>query len=108
MNRRTFLIGSVAAAGGLALGYRAWSNAFEAQAAALVASDGGSLLGGWIKIGADDTVTVYIPHVDMGQGVHTALAMLAAEELDADWSRVRTERAPPTRPSPTASWPKAG
>jgi isoquinoline 1-oxidoreductase subunit beta len=94
MRRRTFLIGSIAAAGGLALGYRAWSNAFEAQAAALVARDGESLLGGWIKIGTDDWVTVYIPHVDMGQGVHTALAMLAAEELDADWSRVRTERAP--------------
>ncbi len=39
-------------------------------------------------------VTVYVPHIDMGQGTHTALAMLAAEELDADWSKVRTERAP--------------
>ena len=94
MKRRTFLIGSVAAAGGLALGYRAWSDAFEAHAAALVTRPGESLLGGWIKIGTDDWVTVYIPHVDMGQGVHTALAMMAAEELDADWSRVRAERAP--------------
>jgi isoquinoline 1-oxidoreductase subunit beta len=94
MKRRTFLIGSVAAAGGLALGYRAWSGSFDSQAAALVARGGEGLLGGWIKIGTDDTVTVYIPHVDMGQGVHTALAMMAAEELDADWSRVRAERAP--------------
>ena len=94
MQRRTFLIGSVAAVGGLALGYRAWVNAFDTRAAALVTRDGESLLGGWIKIGTDDTVAVYIPHVDMGQGVHTALAMLAAEELDADWSRVRAERAP--------------
>ena len=39
-------------------------------------------------------MTVYVPHIDMGQGTHTALAMLAAEELDADWSKVRTERAP--------------
>ncbi len=94
MKRRTFLIGSLAAAGGLALGYRAWSRSFEAQAVHLVAQDGESLLGGWIKIGADDLVTVYIPHVDMGQGTHTALAMMAAEELDADFSRVRAERAP--------------
>jgi isoquinoline 1-oxidoreductase beta subunit len=94
MKRRTFLIGSIAAVGGLALGYRAWSSSFDRQAAALVTRNGDSLLGGWIKIGADDTVTVYIPHVDMGQGVHTALAMMAAEELDADWSRVRAERAP--------------
>ena len=64
------------------------------QAAALVTGDGGSLLGGWVKIAPDDTVTVYMPHIDMGQGTHTALAMMLAEELDADWSRVRTERAP--------------
>src|SRR5262245_11143911 len=94
MKRRTFLIGSVAAMGGLALGYRAWSGSFEAHASRPVTRDGESLLGGWIRIGADDTLTVYIPHVDMGQGVHTALAMMAAEELDADWSRVRAERAP--------------
>jgi isoquinoline 1-oxidoreductase subunit beta len=94
MKRRTFLIGSAAAVGGLALGYRAWSNAFEAQAAALVTREGESLLGGWVKIGTDDTVTVYVPHVDMGQGTHTALAMMLAEELDADWSHVRAERAP--------------
>jgi isoquinoline 1-oxidoreductase beta subunit len=94
MKRRTFLVGSAAAVGGLAVGYRAWTGAFEARAAALVARDGESLLGGWIKIGSDDWVTVYVPHVDMGQGIHTALAMMAAEEMDADWSRVRAERAP--------------
>jgi isoquinoline 1-oxidoreductase beta subunit len=94
MKRRNFLIGTAVAAGGLALGYRAWTDSFEAQAAALVTHDGGSLLGGWVKIASDDTVTVYVPHVDMGQGTHTALAMMLAEELDADWSRVRTERAP--------------
>ncbi|MBX9591585.1 MAG: molybdopterin-dependent oxidoreductase [Hyphomonadaceae bacterium] len=94
MRRRTFLVGSVAAVGGLALGYRAWTNAFEAQAAQLVARNGETLLGGWVKIGTDDTVTVYVPHVDMGQGTHTALAMMLAEELDADWSHVSAERAP--------------
>ncbi len=85
MKRRTFLVGSVAAVGGLALGYRAWTNTFEAQAAHLVTRDGETLLGGWVKIGTDDTITVYVPHVDMGQGTHTALAMMLAEELDADW-----------------------
>ncbi|HEX5959335.1 MAG TPA: molybdopterin cofactor-binding domain-containing protein, partial [Hyphomicrobiaceae bacterium] len=94
MKRRTFLIGSLAAAGGLVLGYRTWNRSFDAAATRLVAQEGESLLGGWIKIGTDDLVTVYIPHVDMGQGTHTALAMMAAEELDADFSRVRAERAP--------------
>ena len=52
MKRRNFLIGTAVAAGGLAIGYRVWTNSFEAQAAALVTGDGGSLLGGWVKIGA--------------------------------------------------------
>ncbi len=94
MKRRTFLLGAAAVTGGLALGYRAWTAGFDAQAIALTGRGGGRLLAGWVKIGSDDTVTIYVPHADMGQGSHTALAMMLAEELDADWSRVRTERAP--------------
>ena len=50
----------------------------------------------WVKIGADNTVTVIVPHCEMGTGVHTALAMMCAEELEADWSQVRVEEAPGT------------
>ncbi len=98
MRRRTFLIGAAAAAGGLVVGYRTWAKSFDRQAIDLVAKDEGHLIAGWLKIAPDDTVTVYIPHIDMGQGTHTALAMLAAEELDADWSKVRTLRAPGEKP----------
>ncbi|WP_292443500.1 molybdopterin cofactor-binding domain-containing protein [Mesorhizobium sp.] len=94
MKRRSFLIGAAAATGGLVVGYRAWSQSFVTAAARQVLEPGEHLLAGWIQIGTDDTVTVQIPHIDMGQGTHTALAMMAAEELDADWSNVRTERAP--------------
>ncbi|WP_119419556.1 xanthine dehydrogenase family protein molybdopterin-binding subunit [Desertibaculum subflavum] len=95
MKRRTFLLGAAAiGTGGLVLGYRAWSDRFEAQAAQLTAGDGGKLIAGWVRIGSDDSVTVYVPHIDMGQGTATALAMMLAEELDADWSKVRPERAP--------------
>lgn len=94
MRRRTFLFGSAAAAGGLVLGYRAWAASYERAAVGQVQGEGEHLLAGWLKISTDDTVTVYVPHIDMGQGTHTALAMLAAEELDADWSKVRAERAP--------------
>ena len=97
MRRRTFLLGAGAVAGGLVVGYRGWAGSFERHAASLTSDMEGPLLAGWIKIAPDDTVTVYIPHVDMGQGTHAALAMLAAEELDADWSRVRTVRAPGER-----------
>ncbi len=48
----------------------------------------------WIRIGADDTVTVMVDRSEMGQGVSTALPMLVAEELDADWSTVRYQFAP--------------
>lgn len=48
----------------------------------------------WISVTPDNLVTVLVPHCEMGQGTHTALAMMAAEEMDADWSLVRVKEAP--------------
>src|SRR6266850_6662341 len=48
----------------------------------------------FVSIDADGTVTVTIGKIDIGQGVHTALPMLVAEEMDADWNKVRCELAP--------------
>jgi isoquinoline 1-oxidoreductase beta subunit len=48
----------------------------------------------FLRIAPDDTITVVLAHSEMGQGVWTSLPMLIAEELDADWSRVRAEHAP--------------
>jgi isoquinoline 1-oxidoreductase beta subunit len=50
-------------------------------------------LNAWVVIGADDTVTFLIDESEMGQGVLTALSMVLAEELGADWSKVRAESA---------------
>jgi len=50
----------------------------------------------WLLIGTDDTVTVYFDKSEMGQGVMTALPMILAEELDADWKQVRVVQAPVT------------
>jgi len=49
----------------------------------------------WVTIGVDDSVVVMTPTGEMGQGTTTALPMILAEELDADWSKVRIEYAPP-------------
>ena len=48
----------------------------------------------WLKIGADDTVTITLSQLEMGQGVMTSMPMLVAEELDIDWNKIKTEWAP--------------
>ena len=48
----------------------------------------------FLRIGKDDSVTVVVAHSEMGQGIWTGLAMLIAEELDCDWSKIRCEHAP--------------
>ena len=59
----------------------------------MLKTEGEVALNGWIKIAADGSVVLAMPRSEMGQGVHTALAMLAAEELDIPLSRVRLEPA---------------
>jgi isoquinoline 1-oxidoreductase beta subunit len=58
------------------------------------AADGYERLTTWIKITPDNEVVAVIPHCEMGQGALTGVAMMLAEELEADWSRVRIEEAP--------------
>jgi isoquinoline 1-oxidoreductase beta subunit len=48
----------------------------------------------FVRVGTDDTVTVVVKHIEMGQGTFTGLPTLVAEELDADWSQIRVEPAP--------------
>ena len=48
----------------------------------------------FIRIGTDDSVTIIVNKAEMGQGVYTSMPMLIAEELEADWSRIRVESAP--------------
>src|ERR1700736_2402546 len=48
----------------------------------------------FVRIGPDGSVTVIAKHVEMGQGAYTGIATVLAEELDADWARVRVESAP--------------
>lgn len=95
VTRRSWLLGTVAASGALVVG---WSLMPVRQrltgAQPLPTGAGQSAFNGWVKMGLDNSVTVMMAKSEMGQGVHTGLAMLLAEELDADWARVRVEHAP--------------
>lgn len=88
--------GFIAAAGGLtfsvALGAGLFAGPLDAKAQA---SEAGLMANVWVTIGTDGIVTVMTPAGEMGQGTTTALPMILAEEMDADWSMVRFELAPP-------------
>jgi isoquinoline 1-oxidoreductase beta subunit len=70
--------------------------AFAPNRLALRPDAAGGQLATWVRITPSGDVVAIVPHADLGQGTHTALAMMLAEELDADWSRVRVEEAPAT------------
>jgi isoquinoline 1-oxidoreductase beta subunit len=93
--RRAFLksAGTVSALA-LTIGFE-WAGTTR-RAAAIVAPAAGAPFSpnAFLRIGADNSVTVIAKHVEMGQGAYTGLATIVAEELDADWSMVRVESAP--------------
>jgi isoquinoline 1-oxidoreductase beta subunit len=86
--RREFLVKTAALTGGLALGVHLPNSAHAAESATQ-----GPEVTHWILIQPDDTVVVRIARSELGQGSFTGLAMLAAEELECDWSQVRAEYA---------------
>ncbi|MCO4876351.1 xanthine dehydrogenase family protein molybdopterin-binding subunit [Paraburkholderia caribensis] len=92
-SRRTFLKGAgTAAALALTIGFE-WAGTSRR---AIAAQPPGAAFApnAFLRVGADDSVTVIAKHVEMGQGAYTGIATIVAEELDADWSRVRVESAP--------------
>jgi isoquinoline 1-oxidoreductase beta subunit len=86
LTRRSFLIGTAAAGGGLALGLR-----LPFGPGVVRAADGSPEINAWVVIRPDDTVVIRIARSEMGQGTLTGLAQLVAEELECDWSKVTTE-----------------
>jgi isoquinoline 1-oxidoreductase beta subunit len=92
VNRRDFFkTGTVGAAAGLVLGFALpEKNRLEAQFPPPPVFKPSS----FIHIGKDETVTFIIPKAEMGQGPLTSLSQILAEELDADWTKIRTEFAP--------------
>ena len=93
--RRGLLTTGLVVGGGLAVGITLRPGNRLPELSKLVAGDDETLLNIWVKLGADNTTTVIVPHSEMGQGAGTALAQMLADELDADWNLVRFEEAPP-------------
>jgi isoquinoline 1-oxidoreductase subunit beta len=94
VKRRAFLIGGVAVVGAGLFGVYLADNSAAKRAVAITKGKGEASFATWLKIGEDDTVTIYSPHTDIGQGSNTGLAQMLAEELDADWAKVKLVSAP--------------
>jgi len=92
-SRRSFIVGTAAATGGLAIGVRLpfGSGSAEAQSAA----EAGAEVQAWVVVKPDDTCVIRIARSEMGQGTRTGLAQLVAEELECDWKKVATESITP-------------
>ncbi len=88
LSRRNFLKVSAAAGGALIVGGYIPGLQDEAEAAGIFEPNV------WLKIGADDSITIMLSQLEMGQGVMTSMPMLVAEELDIDWNKIKTEWTP--------------
>ncbi|WP_306392743.1 xanthine dehydrogenase family protein molybdopterin-binding subunit [Telluria beijingensis] len=88
--RRAFVLAGLAAGGALLVGWGVQPPRQRLRSAqALPLPEGEVALNGWVALAPDGTVSVVVPRSEMGQGVHTALPMLVAEELDVGLDAVR-------------------
>jgi len=94
-SRRRFLLGGLAAGGALLVGWGVQAPRQRLHTShPLPVENGAVALNGWVALHPDGTVSVVVPRSEMGQGVHTALPMLVAEELDVPLAQVRIAAAP--------------
>ena len=82
LSRRNFIIGAAAAGGGLSLGFHVPLGAQPLAGAAMPE------VNAWVVVRPDESCVIRIARAEMGQGTHTGLAQLVAEELECDWNKV--------------------
>src|SRR5205814_4288773 len=86
IDRRSYVVGAAAVGGGFTLGFQVPFGPTVVRA-----QDGSPEVNAWVVIRPDDTVVIRIARSEMGQGTLTGLAQMVAEELECDWSKVKTE-----------------
>jgi isoquinoline 1-oxidoreductase beta subunit len=94
LSRRAALRGMAGLVVGVALPFPALAQSGAARAFQPGSGSAAFTPNAFVRVGVDDTVTVLIKHIEFGQGPFTGLSTLVAEEMDADWSKVRAEHAP--------------
>jgi isoquinoline 1-oxidoreductase beta subunit len=99
LNRRHFLQAGAAGGAGLVIGlYLPGRGVAQTTAPTTFAPNA------FVRIAPDNSVTVIAKHLEMGQGSHTGLATILAEELDAEWGQVRVEAAPADATRQRLNW----
>jgi len=93
-SRRAFITTGVVAGGAVVFGVAIRRGNPVDEVSDFMVSDNETMLNVWLKIGTDNSTTIVVPHAEMGQGVHTTLAMMLADELDANWDEVTVVEAP--------------
>lgn len=94
-SRRGFIGAGVLTGGALVVGVAIRpGNPVDKLRGSVAGGAGEQLVNAWVKIDRDNTVTAIVPHCEMGQGAHTTLAQMLADELDADWAKVSVMQAP--------------
>jgi isoquinoline 1-oxidoreductase beta subunit len=93
-SRRAFISAGVLAGGVVVFGVAIRPGNRADKVAGLIAGEDDTVFNVWVKISPDNRITAIVPHAEMGQGVHTTLAMMLADEMDADWDLVDFMEAP--------------
>ena len=94
LTRRAFLTAGLIVGGGLIVGVAIRPGHRTPKLAKFMQHNDEVLVNAWVKLLPDNSVKVIVPHAEMGQGAHSALAIMLADEMDVDWNSITVEQAP--------------